>query len=47
MFQLIQYVYPDLYRIDDLSDVGGKEDPDDDEVVIPQPHRLQVCILQH
>ena len=40
--QLVQYIYPDLYRVDELSDIGGIEDPADKEIVIPQPPRLQV-----
>ena len=40
--QLVQYIYPDLYRVDELSDIGGIEDPADKEIVIPQPARLQV-----
>lgn len=40
--QLIQYIYPDLYRVDELSDIGGIEDPVDKEIIIPQPPRLQL-----
>ena len=43
--QLIQYIYPDLYRVDELSDIGGIEDPADQEIVIPQPPRLQVQMI--
>ena len=30
LFQLIQLIYPDLYRVDDLSDEGALEDSEDD-----------------
>lgn len=42
--QLIQTVYPDLYRVDNLTDEGALKEEDDNgtEVVIPQPDRLQL-----
>ena len=47
----MQYIYPDLYRVDDLTDEGGlreNADTDDDDedagpdIVVPQPARLQL-----
>eukprot|EP00095_Tigriopus_kingsejongensis_P001586 maker-scaffold831_size90909-snap-gene-0.16 protein:Tk01586 transcript:maker-scaffold831_size90909-snap-gene-0.16-mRNA-1 annotation:"protein transport protein sec24b-like" len=41
--QLLQYIYPDLYRVDDLNDEGAlAEGDEDDEILIPQPPRLQL-----
>jgi len=45
LFQLMQVVYPDLYRVDDLTDEGDNvivEESDDGEIRIPQPPRLQL-----
>jgi len=41
---LLQLVYPDLYRIDTLTDDGAIKEEDDDgaEIIIPQPTRLQL-----
>ena len=45
----MQYIYPDLYRVDELSDVGGVEESADEndsdeaeKVIVPQPPRLQL-----
>lgn len=48
----MQYIYPDMYRVDELSDTDGLEEKCDDsesedegesaKVVIPQPARLQL-----
>ncbi len=32
----MQYIYPDLYRVDELSDEGAIEE---DDVLVPQPGR--------
>ena len=50
LLQLLQTVYPDLYRVDNLTDEGGlhqeaDDSSDDDcngEIIVPQPERLQV-----
>ncbi len=38
----MQLLYPDLYRVDDLTDAGAIEDDEDGDVLIPQPPRLQL-----
>ncbi|XP_059096851.1 protein transport protein Sec24A-like [Tigriopus californicus] len=41
--QLLQFIYPDLYRVDELTDEGALEDgEDEEEILIPQPPRLQL-----
>ena len=37
-------MYPDLYRVDTLSDEGAikEEDENGAEILIPQPNRLQL-----
>ena len=53
ILQMMQSVYPDLYRIDDLNDEGalheeGGDSSDEDgntEIIVPQPERLQVLKL--
>lgn len=42
--QLLQLVYPDLYRVDTLSDDNAIKEEDDNgaELLIPQPDRLQL-----
>ena len=44
VLQLLQLVYPDLYRVDTLSDEGAikEEDENGAEILIPQPNRLQL-----
>lgn len=46
LHQLIQLVYPDLYRVDDLTDDGEDvlvdENEDGEQVRVPQPPRLQL-----
>lgn len=50
IFQLIQMVYPDLYRVDNMTEEGGLRQEGDDssdedgntEIIVPQPERLQV-----
>ncbi len=47
----MQSVYPDLYRVDMLTEEGalheeGGDSSDEDgntEIIVPQPERLQVC----
>jgi hypothetical protein len=54
LFQLLQSVYPDLYRVDNLSDEGAlheeagdsSDEDGNSEVVIPQPERLQVSSIK-
>ena len=35
----MQFIYPDLYRLDDLNDDGAIEE---DGILIPQPPKLQL-----
>ncbi len=47
----MQSVYPDLYRVDMLTEEGGLHEEGGDssdedgntEIIVPQPERLQVC----
>ena len=49
----MQSVYPDLYRVDMLTEEGalheeGGDSSDEDgntEIIVPQPERLQVCLI--
>jgi hypothetical protein len=49
----MQSVYPDLYRVDMLTEEGGLHEEGGDssdedgntEIIVPQPERLQVCFI--
>ena len=43
-FQLLQLIYPDLYRVDNINLEGclTEEDENGGELLIPQPDRLQL-----
>ena len=44
LFQLLQLIYPDLYRVDNINLEGclTEEDENGGELLIPQPDRLQL-----